>query len=306
MRKTLVAALFAMAAAGMLNILTAGDCGATASSRAISREITNVRYALSSAVDTQTTFYQAVDEMATGGSDDDSQKVKEKSPEKAFLLSLAVPGLGQLYYGSKMKPVFFAGAEAAAWLFRAHFNNSGDQMIADYEAFNQAHWSQTSYGDYLEAEYGYRDDDSIQVQEISHHLPDTKTQQYYEMTGKYSQFAWGWDDAVFHDSTLSELIAAGGPPAITSDDLAPYSARRIAYEDARGAANQEHRKADRMLAVIMLNHVVSAFEAYFTTKRRNSSTEEKRDEFGRWKITPSVKSYSAQFDTPYIKVTYKF
>lgn len=36
-----------------------------------------------------------------------------------------------------------------------------------------------------------------------HHLPDQKTQQYYEMIGKYEQFRWGWDD--YSDSSRSSL-----------------------------------------------------------------------------------------------------
>jgi len=155
--------------------------------------------------------------------------------------------------------------------------------------------------------YNERDDKLIHVTEISHHLPDTRTQQYYEMTGKYNQFSWGWDDARLYDSTLADMILAGGPPAITSPAVTPYSERRIAYEDMRGAANDKHRNADRLLAAVMLNHVASAFEAFFTTKRRNSSAGEKKTEFGgEWKITPSLKSYSEKYDTPYIKVTYKF
>ncbi len=31
---------------------------------------------------------------------------------------------------------------------------------------------------------------------VTHSLPSTKTQQYYEMVGKYLQFVYGWKDIV--------------------------------------------------------------------------------------------------------------
>ncbi|MEW5796303.1 MAG: hypothetical protein AB1772_08060, partial [Candidatus Zixiibacteriota bacterium] len=40
-----------------------------------------------------------------------------KSPFKAFILSAVLPGAGQYYMGSRIKPILFLGAEAAAWGF---------------------------------------------------------------------------------------------------------------------------------------------------------------------------------------------
>lgn len=307
MRKPVRTSLPILAAVAIILVMVGRDCCQARSGQpAISQEITRVRYVLSSNMDDQTTFYDAVDDITTGGREDEFEELEQKSPAKAFLLSLAVPGLGQLYYGSKVKPVLFAGAEAAAWILRAKYNSDGDQMIADYEAFNRTHWSENSYSDYLEWSYGERDDEDIQAMEISHHLPDTRTQQYYEMTGKYNQFAWGWDDAVYEGNMLSDYSSANPPPRISAPELTPYSARRIAYEDMRGAANDKHRNADKMLAAIMVNHLASAFEAFFMTKKRNSDQTGDERKFGEWKITPSLKSYTHKYDTPYIKVSYKF
>ena len=306
--RNLVRKLLLIVACGAVSLVVVGFecCKAGAGQPAISQEITRVRYLLSSNIDKQTTFYDAVDDITTGRQEDEFEPINQKSPAKAFLLSLAVPGLGQLYYGSKIKPVLFAGAEAAAWILRANYNSDGDDMIAAYEQFNRTHWSENSYSDYLEWSYGERDDENIDAMEISHHLPDTRIQQYYEMTGKYNQFAWGWDDATFEGNMLSDYSLTNPPPRISASELTPYSARRLAYEDMRGAANEKHRNADKMLAVIMVNHLASAFEAFFMTKKRNSDQDTNNGGFGEWKITPSLKSYTNKYDTPYIKVSYKF
>src|SRR3990172_6382426 len=81
-----------------------------------------------------------------------------KSPGKAFLLSMAVPGLGQYYYGSKMKAAAFLGIEATAWIFNVNWHNKGEELTAEFEQFNRDHWVQDHYEDYLEDAYGVRDD----------------------------------------------------------------------------------------------------------------------------------------------------
>ncbi|MFQ5454209.1 MAG: hypothetical protein ACE5D6_08490, partial [Candidatus Zixiibacteriota bacterium] len=64
------------------------------------------------------------EEISFGGSDD----LTLKSPAKAFFLSLAVPGLGQYYYGSKIKPVLFLGAEISSWMFYFKWHNEGNDI----------------------------------------------------------------------------------------------------------------------------------------------------------------------------------
>jgi hypothetical protein len=49
--------------------------------------------------------------------------------------------------------------------------------------------------------FWYWDKEKQERTYLSHHLPDKKTQQYYEMIGKYEQFRWGWDD--YSDATKS-------------------------------------------------------------------------------------------------------
>jgi len=238
----------------------------------------------------------------------------EKSPLKAFVLSAAVPGLGQFYYGSKLKAGLFAGAEIATWALHIKWHGDGSDQRDAFEQFNRDHWSQTSYSQYLQYAYHVSDDEDVSATEVTHHLPDTRTQQYYEMTGKYDQFAWGWDDAEREGLDLEAYGTAHGEEiAITGPSKTPSSARRLIYEGMRDESNRSFDKASKMIIAAIANRVVSAFEAYFVTKHRNQKSSGKatdglgeKDRGGEFRFRASLKSYHSRRDTPYVKVTYKF
>ncbi|MEW5795471.1 MAG: hypothetical protein AB1772_03835, partial [Candidatus Zixiibacteriota bacterium] len=181
-----------------------------------------------------------------------------------------------------------------------------------YKAFNHEHWSRDVYEQkYLWWAYGATDDDSITAREISHHLPDERTQQYYEMTGKYNQFAWGWDDArrsgldidqFFQDSVL---INGGTSGRILDEATTPRSANRLQYETMRDDANKKYDKGRTMTYLAILNHVVSGFEAFFSAKKHNRE-QGGSSVFSDIDVDLSLKSYHSRRDTPYVKLSYKF
>ena len=227
-----------------------------------------------------------------------------KSPSKAFLLSLALPGLGQYYSGSKVKAAAFVGVETYAWLMRSKWNSEGTDLTAEFEQFNRKHWSDSVYEDYLFIVYGETDDDNVSAQEVSHHLPDTRTQQYYEMTGKYDQFSWGWDDANI-DSMFYENWDSTFPTAVVGGATVPNSTRRLLYETMRNEANKKFSRANKMLMMVFANHLISAVEAFLSTKKRNESNSFD-PEFSRLKVETNIKSTYGWRDTPYLSVGYKF
>ena len=248
-----------------------------------------------------------------------------KSPGRAFVYSLAVPGLGQLYSGSKIKPLLFLAVEVFGISQALKYHNSGDDMTADFEQFNRDHWNHPdsiysvggtdyqAYQAYLVSAYGsLRPDlDSLLTPEdrrgFTHVLPDTRTQQYYEMTGKYNQFAWGWDDARLNETgdNLSDLIQSGGVQRAITDETTPHSDNRIIYEGMRDDANREFDKGRKMVFVVMGNHLVSAFEAFFATKRHNNQMKYDQT-FSNVYVKPSFRSYNQWKDTPYMTLSYKF
>lgn len=228
-----------------------------------------------------------------------------KSPGKAFALSLLVPGLGQYYNGSRIKPFVFLGVEVTAWAMYFKWHGDYEDITTSFENFQRAHWSRESYADYLQAAYGVRDDDSAIAVEVSHHLPDTETGQYFEMTGKYNQFAWGWDDATRDGLGLNDWLS-NPDIAIVDQAHTPISARREAYLQMRKDANDKYDQAERMIIVSIVNHLISGFEAYIGAKRHNKQVGGGDSEFSSIGLEASVRSLSLPNDTPYLTATVRF
>ena len=290
------------------------------------RELQKVRYSLS---------YEGVESnegLSVDAEDDitladlaqvDVRPPEYKSPGRAFLYSLAVPGLGQYYSGSKLKPLVFLAIEVFGLSQAFKYHGNGDDITAEFQQFNRDHWNHPdslydiggedyqAYQAYLMAAYGTLRpdlladslDDSDLRRGFTHILPAARDQQYYEMTGKYHQFSWGWDDATLGGQNLTELIAINDVYIAAGDNI-PHSANRLIYEDMRDDANKEYDKGMKMVFVVMGNHLISAFEAFFATKRHNHGLKYNQP-FSNVDVKPSLRSYSSWKDTPYVTFSYK-
>ena len=64
--------------------------------------------------------------------DEFAPKGKLKSPQKAFLLSLLLPGAGQFYTESKTKAKIFVGSEASLWIGFLALQTVGSWKKSDY------------------------------------------------------------------------------------------------------------------------------------------------------------------------------
>ncbi|MCG8372240.1 MAG: DUF5683 domain-containing protein [Balneolales bacterium] len=100
---------------------------------------------------------------------------------------------------------------------------------------------------------------------FSHVVQNYGSQQYYELMSKYYQFQPGWQD--FHENRLSE--GAGHVYQYTWNS-SMITADFIEGRDRAQEFNQNYRNAGNILMLLMVNHVVSAFDAYFTVKLKNS------------------------------------
>ncbi|MBD3402518.1 hypothetical protein GF420_06460 [candidate division GN15 bacterium] len=113
---------------------------------------------------------------------------------------------------------------------------------------------------------------------------------------------------MLNDSTLSDYSDTNPPPRITSTAVTPESALRFQYETMRADANSKLDDARKMIIVSIINHLLSGFEAYISTKKHNDNL--KRQEFGDVespiKIRTSLKSYHSRFDTPFVNVAVRF
>lgn len=95
---------------------------------------------------------------------------------------------------------------------------------------------------------------------FSHDVPDFGSQQYYELMSKYFQFGPGWRD---WDPTLLNIRLEKNVMSPMWLDHARLEAR----------FNDSYRLSSNLVMLIMANHVISAFDAYFTIKLRQHRLE---------------------------------
>ncbi len=182
---------------------------------------------------------------------------KSKSLKRAFVYSLIIPGSGEFYANSRIKAVAFFGLDVALWGLYFNYHNKGKDKEKEYIKYADAHWDKNNYWTWLFNTYGilsdtqsYWDPVEKELKYLSHHLPDSKTQQYYEMIGKYEQFGGGWDD--FTDSS---------------------SVHRSSYVDMRHVSNDWLKKAKNSASISIANHILSAFDAALSVKKYNKKGE---------------------------------
>ncbi len=229
---------------------------------------------------------------------DDDEGIFEydyKSPKKAFVYSLLIPGLGQRYAESHaLKTLAFIGIEVGLWMGYFSRHNKVDIATDDYEKFANGHWFEgdtsidTTYRGWMNDYPGEVDED-----DFTHHLSEYKDQEYYEMIGKYDQFRAGWDDyGYWSNDFLSDTIPG----------QSVVSANRETYLNMRKDANDFYSVANKFLIFTMVNHLVAAFDAALSAKRFN-----KNKAAGSWlSLKTEMKKYSATEKIPIVKLTYRF
>ena len=113
---------------------------------------------------------------------------------------------------------------------------------------------------------------------FSHVLPFFGEQQYYELIGKYFQYAPGWDDyaALMRDGRTTwinesgEFIPSIEPETSESGDTkAHVSPRFYRYADSHADANTYLRRASRITTLLIANHVLAAVDAAIFARLHN-------------------------------------
>ncbi len=180
---------------------------------------------------------------------------------KNFVKSLIIPGWGQYENGNKIKGILYVTAEIAGiYSYHTYYSAGSDKEI-DYQNYADTYWYygrfspsndpdarcgsnlkthempilRNSHGDMLVDENGY--------------LIPLKDQHYYENISKYPEFVCGWDD-----------WDPNGPMA--DEDLSPH---KLTYVEMRTRSNELYRDAQIAGTLIMLNHLISAFDAALGT-----------------------------------------
>jgi hypothetical protein len=220
--------------------------------------------------------------------DDELYKVEHHSTGRAFLYSLLLPGAGQMYTGSKLKAAFFLGVEIFSWYQYMTNYGDGQDLEDEYQAFANENWDPARYRAWLIEVKGVISDDSSYTgsdftdSTFTHHLPDNKTQQYYEMIGKYDQFLFGWKDTDYAKG-LSE------------------SSAREQYLSLRDESNSKFDTARNYAIVSIANRILSGFEAAFSARRLNK----KSDRLSQINLKAKLADYYGE-KIPKLEFTYKF
>ena len=106
---------------------------------------------------------------------------------------------------------------------------------------------------------------------FSHTLPYFSEQQYYELIGKYYQFAPGWSDYpdwINENGSLNQAI----DPSMTGTDgesKPNVSDNFFVYADDHAYANDILRRASRVSALLIVTHLVAAVDAAVSAKLYN-------------------------------------
>ena len=176
----------------------------------------------------------------------------QKSPNEAFLYSLVIPGMGQLYTGAKRGYIYTAaevGFLATFFILRNSAANTRDDyrdVVRDHVVFIGA----GSFEDWDPIE----DFEHATQYETWNHPYDSEATR--KRTGK-----WYWQDLNpdLKDEKHTDLAERG-----------LGSKYRLDAFDLREKANDTFERAKFFLGLAILNHVISAVEARITTKRFNS------------------------------------
>ena len=169
-------------------------------------------------------------------------EAKAKSPGRAFLLNMIVPGAGHLYAGNKRGWVHL-GLEGATWVTYLYYHDRGKSKERQFEAYADANWDSTAY----KASDTYQADRWAILQNF---LSEGNTQQYYEDIGKLPDYWTGWNG-------YSTYPSAGGD-----------AATRRFYYGVRNDSNNFLKNARFAIVGGFVNRVVSAVDVLRILKNR--------------------------------------
>lgn len=209
----------------------------------------------------------------------------KKSPFLAGLMSLVLPGSGEFYAKSYIKSAVFLALEAAAITVNVISNKKGDEETEKFKKYADENWSVARYAKWLNQyvgvlEPGVTDQVAIdwtgdkkdwervnfselnaleeKISHFSHRLPGYGEQQYYELIGKYYQYNHGWADS---DPNTSEYMNNITPM------FRDYAKMHIKPDQTF------YKTASIAATVIVVNHIASAIDAFWTTHRYNKRVD---------------------------------
>jgi len=109
-----------------------------------------------------------------------------KSPGRAFLLNMIVPGAGHLYAGNKRGWIHL-GLEGATWVSYIYYHDRGKTKEDEFEAYADEKWD---YARWIASDPGHAGSDA---DNLILNFQQNNRQQYYEDIGKLPVYWSGWE-----------------------------------------------------------------------------------------------------------------
>jgi hypothetical protein len=247
-------------------VLVSGSTTTTAAERALTLRASSVgpSLALVSSLDARS---ELVDAGSASDGSGQSARLGDQ-PGKVFLMSLIVPGAGQVARGERRGYLYLL-AELAFWSSFYVLDNKGLDERDEYERYADENWNYSAYLDWYDENCSDCEDCAGDYE--CRPLAEYGTQEYYEDIGKYATY-WRWwnldgdeGDIAWDEYSLSDL------------------GFRDDYWGMRDDSNTHLRQARYFMTAAFLNHLVSAADAFLSARRggdEKSSSNDLGIEFG--------------------------
>jgi len=243
-------------------------------------------------------------------------------PGKAMMMSLAVPGAGQLYVGRPLRSVAFLGVEIIALLAWNSYSRRGDDMTRDFRDFADDYWDFNRWlnnAQYYQSDPWGSGEGRIYIgTDGSHHLeffvddmdddgrpeffgntkddskrldqlladPDTSDHVNVKMSSEYYENIGKYNQFFSGwDDADPDTSKDGVRIEERTSGLIALTPHRSKYLNMRADANRLKSAAGYAISALMFNHVISAIDAIFATSRWNS--EHARRLSGRLWFSPA-------------------
>jgi hypothetical protein len=185
-----------------------------------------------------------------------------------ILMSVLVPGAGEIYMGYYVRGIALVAAEVAAWTGYIYYHDKGMDERQDYENFADTHWDYDRWIDWHPDAYPldltFEELDSIGrgkwatgggFPPYHPYFPKEEDKQsYYETIGKYDWFISGWADfdpvAIPHDTDL-----------------------RTQYRAMRKTSNDDLKTADRFIYLSLGVRAFSIIETILLSRDRDQDID---------------------------------
>ncbi len=193
---------------------------------------------------------------------------REKNPMIAFLMSAAVPGLGELYVGNVNRARAFMAVEAGIWLGYGAFKIQENMREDDYREYASIFAgvdedAESTYlqdiADYIRSEGLDSFNEAIRSEARSFYPDDLDAQRaYFAENGYFDDSVWEWE-----------------------------SRERFAhYRELRTDASSSRQNAFYMTGLAVLNRAISAIDSAWMARRHNQGLT--GEPTARLSVTPEL------------------